>query len=88
MYLVETFGEYSASALAASKFLQSLFGAFLPLAGRPLFDVLGYGWGNSLLGFIAVAFIPVPWLFFRYGKRLRMSSTVISKLRHNKGDAV
>lgn len=71
MYLVETFGKYSASALAASKVLQSVVGAFLPLAGLPLYDNLGYGWGNSLLGFVALAFIPIPWLFYRYGAVLR-----------------
>ncbi|RFU29502.1 hypothetical protein B7463_g6841, partial [Scytalidium lignicola] len=67
MYLVDTFGRYSASALAASKILQSVVGAFLPLAGRPLYDDLGLGWGNSVLGFIALTLIPVPCLFFKYG---------------------
>ncbi|TVY84063.1 Efflux pump radE [Lachnellula suecica] len=71
MYFVDAFGRYSASALAASKLLQSVVGAFLPLAGRPLFDHLGLGWGNSVLGFIALTFLPVPWLFFRYGEKLR-----------------
>lgn len=32
---------------------------------------LGIGWGNSLLGFIAVAMVPAPWLIMRYGERLR-----------------
>jgi hypothetical protein len=71
MYLVEGFGRYSASALAASKVLQSLVGAFLPLAGKPLYDKLGLGWGNSVLGFIALSFVPIPWLFFKYGEKLR-----------------
>jgi hypothetical protein len=71
MYLVDTFGRYAASALAASKVLQSLVGAFLPLAGKPLFNKLGLGWGNSVLGFVALSFLPVPWLFFRYGEKLR-----------------
>jgi hypothetical protein len=71
MYLVDTFGRYSASALAASKVLQSLVGAFLPLAGKPLYDKLGLGWGNSVLGFIALSLVPIPWIFFTYGKRLR-----------------
>lgn len=84
MYLVDTFGEYSASALAASKVLQSIFGAFLPLAGRPLFDRLDYGWGNSLLGFIALLLVPVPWLLFAYGKRLRMNITVSSRFNQGK----
>lgn len=76
MYLVDTFGKYSASALAASKVLQSIVGAFLPLAGQPLYNNLGLGWGNSVLGFIALALVPVPWLFFQYGAKIRTRFTV------------
>jgi multidrug resistance protein len=76
MYLVDTYTRYAASAIAATKCLQSVAGAFLPLAGRPLYDSLGLGWGNSLLGFIAFAFVPVPWLFYRYGEVLRARCAV------------
>ncbi|AEO63142.1 uncharacterized protein THITE_120949 [Thermothielavioides terrestris NRRL 8126] len=72
LYLVDAFGtEGAASALAANTVLRSLFGALLPLAGPPLYSALGLGWGNSLLAFIALAFVPIPWLFFKFGERLR-----------------
>lgn len=71
MYLVDTYTNYAASAIAASKVLQSVAGAFLPLAGKPLYSSLGLGWGNSVLGFMAFAFVPLPWLFFKYGENLR-----------------
>lgn len=71
LYLVDTFTIYAASALAANTFFRSLGGCFLPLAGLKLFASLGVGWGNSLLGFIAIAFLPMPFLFFRYGAYLR-----------------
>ncbi len=71
MYLVDTYARFAASALAASKLLQSVTAAFLPLAGRPLYQHLGLGWGNSVLAFIALAMIPIPWAFFRYGEALR-----------------
>lgn len=64
---------HSASALAANTILRSLFGAFLPLAGPALYDALGLGWGNSLLGFLALAMIPIPLMFWRYGEKLRTS---------------
>ena len=58
LYLVDAFGpEAAASALAASAVLRLLFGAFIPLAGPALYASLGLGWGNSLLGFIGVAFL-------------------------------
>ncbi|GAW20122.1 hypothetical protein ANO14919_096180 [Xylariales sp. No.14919] len=72
LYLVDAFGaESAASALAVNTVLRSLFGAFLPLAGPPLYTSLGLGWGNGLLGFIGLAFVPVPFLFYKYGERLR-----------------
>lgn len=72
-YLVDAFTIYAASAMAANTVLRSLVGAFLPLAGPQMYATLGLGWGNSLLGFIAIAMWPVPVLFFIYGERIRKS---------------
>lgn len=71
MYLVDAYQVYAASALAANTVVRSIVGALLPLAGLPLFDKLSYGWGNSLLGFIAIAMLPVPVFILKYGERLR-----------------
>ncbi|KAH7149750.1 major facilitator superfamily domain-containing protein [Dactylonectria estremocensis] len=71
VYLVDAYIEHAASAMAASTVIRSLLGALLPLAGRKMYDKLGYGWGTSLLAFIAVAMIPVPIVFIRYGERIR-----------------
>ena len=70
-YLVDAHGRYAASAVAATTVFRSLVGAFLPLAGPSMFASLGYGWGNSLLGFIALLMLPVPLVFFYYGKKIR-----------------
>jgi hypothetical protein len=72
LYMVDAFGpEAAASALAANVILRLLFAAFIPLAGPSLYADLGLGWGNSVLGFIGLAFLPVPLLFYRYGGWLR-----------------
>jgi hypothetical protein len=40
-----------------------------------MYKSLGYGWGNSLLGFIALGLgIPAPFLFWFYGEKLRARS--------------
>ena len=70
-YLVDAFTRFAASAMAANTVLRSLGGALLPLAGRRMFHALGYGWGNSLLGFIALGMLPVVWAFMKYGERIR-----------------
>lgn len=70
-YLVDAFTLYAASVIAAVTVLRSTLGALLPMAGPSLYATLGLGWGNSLLGFIALALIPVPWFFIKYGERIR-----------------
>jgi MFS family permease len=65
-YLVDAFTAYAASVIAASTVLRSLLGALLPLCGLNLYIALGYGWGNSLLAFIALAMAPIPWLLQRH----------------------
>jgi multidrug resistance protein len=72
-YLVDAFTVHAASAIAANTVLRSIFGAVLPLSGLSMYDALGLGWGNSLLGFISLAFIPVPIFFRFYGERIRTS---------------
>ncbi|KAJ5188103.1 Major facilitator superfamily domain general substrate transporter [Penicillium cf. griseofulvum] len=72
-YLIDAFGEYAASAVAANTVVRSIVGAFLPLAGPSMYATLGLGWGNSLLGFIALCMLPVPVVFYIYGKRIRMN---------------
>ena len=72
-YLVDAFTLYASSAIAANTVLRSLMGAMLPLAGRKMYQTLGLNWGNSLLAFIALAMCPIPWVFYRWGERIRMS---------------
>lgn len=71
MYLVDSFATYAASALASNSLVRSILGATLPLAAFPMYESLGLGWGNSLLGFLACVLIPAPWLLLRYGEHLR-----------------
>ena len=72
-YLVDAFTTYAASALAANTVLRSLIGALLPLAGQKMYATLGYGWGNSLLAFIALVMCPLPVFLYKYGERIRKS---------------
>jgi len=70
-YLIDTFQKYSASAVAANTFLRSVMAGAFPLFVNPMFYNLGIPWASSLLGFIAIAMIPIPYLFYIYGSRIR-----------------
>lgn len=73
-YLVDAFGIYAASAIAAIITLRCVAGVVLPLAGPALFAKLGLGWGTTLLALVALAFIPIPFAMMRLGERIRNSS--------------
>lgn len=75
-YTIDSFPTFAASAVAALTVSRSLFGAFLPLAGPSMFAALGLGWGNSVLGFIAIALIPVPALIYKFGGKIRKNHPV------------
>lgn len=73
-YLVDTFQAYAASAIAANTFLRSCFAAAFPLVVGPLFHNIGVGPGSSITGGFAALLIPVPFFFYKYGKRIRAGS--------------
>lgn len=73
-YLVDTFQAYAASAVAANTFLRSCFAAAFPLVVRPLYHNLGVAPGQSIFAGFAFLLIPVPFVFYFYGKRLRASN--------------
>jgi multidrug resistance protein len=79
-YLIDAFEEYAASVVGANAVLRGTAGAFLPLCGLNLYNTLGWGWGNTLLGFLALVFAPVPWIFGMYGAKIRTSKRFQVKL--------
>lgn len=72
-YLVDAYTVHAASVMAANSFLRSILGALLPLCGLQLYDAIGLGWGNTLLGGIALAFAPLLWLLRVFGEQIRTS---------------
>jgi hypothetical protein len=69
--MIDAYTKYASSAIAASSVLRSMAGALLPLAGIPLYDGLGLGWGNTLLAFLALGMGVLPLVFNRYGEAIR-----------------
>lgn len=70
-YIVDSYSVYSASALAANATLRCLFGAAFPLFTPAQYKNLGIHWGAALMGFLALACSPFPWIFSRYGEKIR-----------------
>ncbi|KAK9413641.1 putative Bicyclomycin resistance protein [Seiridium unicorne] len=71
LYLIDAFTAYAASAMAANTVVRSIAGGVLPLAGLRMYERLGVGWGNSLLGFIALLLVPAAFAIIKYGEQIR-----------------
>lgn len=66
-YLMDAYGTYCASAIAATVVLRSIGGAVFPLFIPPMFRALGDQWGVTTFAFIALVCTPLPALFFVSG---------------------
>jgi MFS transporter, DHA1 family, multidrug resistance protein len=73
-YLIDTFTKFAASAVAASTFTRCLFAGCFPLFITPLYHNLGVDWGTTIFACIAAAMVPVPFVFYVWGKRTRAYS--------------
>lgn len=70
-YLVDTFGVYAASAIAAGVVMRGILGCVFTIVGFRLYVKLGYGWGTTLLASIVLVFAPVPAFLYVFGERIR-----------------
>ncbi|KAK9416856.1 putative Major facilitator superfamily (MFS) profile domain-containing protein [Seiridium unicorne] len=63
-----------ASASSANSLARYTFAAAFPFFSIQMYTALGTGWATSLLGFISLALLPVPWVLFKFGNRIRALS--------------
>jgi len=47
---------------------------FISLTTTAVYEALGIGWATSLLGFLALFMLPIPWVFFKWGPSIRAKS--------------
>jgi hypothetical protein len=73
-YLIDTYMMYSASAFAANTIVRSAVGAAFPLFTVQMFTNLGVNWAATLLGLVGLVLAPSPFLFYRFGAKVRRRS--------------
>ena len=70
-FLIDAYTIYAASVLAANSVLRSAFGAVFPLFTTYMYNNLGIHWASSIPAFLALACVPFPFLFYKYGPKIR-----------------
>ncbi|KAK5175925.1 GTPase-activating protein [Cryomyces antarcticus] len=78
-YLADVYIDNVASVLAGNDLMRSAFGAGFPLFAGAMFKNLGVGWASSLLGFLSILFIPIPFALYFYGETLRKNHSKIAR---------
>jgi DHA1 family multidrug resistance protein-like MFS transporter len=73
-YLVDAYLMFAASAIAGNTFMRSLAGAGFPLFARQMFEGMGIQWAATLLGCVAIVMAPIPFIFYKYGAKIRAKS--------------
>ncbi|KAF1837560.1 MFS general substrate transporter [Decorospora gaudefroyi] len=73
-YLSDAYPTSVASVLAGNDLMRSSFGAGFPLFANAMFKNLGIAWASSTLAFLGVAFIPIPFALYKWGRQIRQRS--------------
>lgn len=73
-YLIDTYLASAASALAINTVVRSAFGAGFPLFASQMYAKLGIIGASCLLGGLAIVFMPAPFIFYKYGRKIRERS--------------
>ncbi|KAG8416713.1 hypothetical protein J3458_007277 [Metarhizium acridum] len=81
-YLIDSYVIYAASALAGSAVLRSLFGCIFPLFTGKMYEDLGVHWASSIPAFLALACMPFPFLFYKYGEKVRLKCKYSAEASH------
>ncbi|KAI5270960.1 putative MFS polyamine transporter [Aureobasidium subglaciale] len=74
-YMVDVYKARAAAsvslAIAANGVLRYLLGAIFPLFTIQMYQSLGPHWASSIFAFVALLLMPIPWLLFKFGHKLR-----------------
>ncbi|TVY41892.1 Polyamine transporter [Lachnellula subtilissima] len=75
LYMIDTYmAANGASAMAANGLARYIAGAVFPLFTVQMYNGMGFQWASSLLGFVTVVLLPVPWVLFLFGEKIRRRS--------------
>ncbi|KAK2628826.1 hypothetical protein QTJ16_001929 [Diplocarpon rosae] len=80
-YVAGSYGIYAPSALAGNSIVRYLAGGILPLAGPKMFAALTPHWAGTLLALVQMFLIPIPFVFYKRGDRIRARSALIKQMR-------
>ena len=85
-YVVDAYEVFAASAMGATSASRSVFGVVLPFAAKPMYSRLGVNWACTLLGILSALMCLIPFVFIKYGHKIRENSAFCQELKKKKAD--
>ncbi|KAG8938323.1 hypothetical protein FRC04_009078 [Tulasnella sp. 424] len=73
-YVIDAYLMVAASALASSIVVRSAFAAGFPLFSTQMYEKLNPRWASTLLAGLALLMLPIPFVLYRYGAKIRRTS--------------
>lgn len=70
-YIIDSYELYAASALASLTFIRYIAAGSMVVVGIPFYENLGVHRTLTVLGAISAVMVPVPYLFYVYGPKIR-----------------
>ncbi|KAG1834348.1 major facilitator superfamily domain-containing protein [Suillus subluteus] len=86
IYLADCYGPYASSALAGQSLCRNSLSTIFPLFTSQMNDLLTYKWAGTVFALIAAIMIPIPYILFFYGSRIRGCSPISQKILEIEGE--
>lgn len=79
MYLIDSYEVYAASGLTFITLVRYCASGGMVVVGIPFYNNMGTHWTLTILACISVLLTPMPYVFYKFGPRIRMKSPYASK---------
>ncbi|KAF5384078.1 hypothetical protein D9615_003429 [Tricholomella constricta] len=84
-YIVDSYSDYAASAIAAKTLMRSCLGAVVPLFVTQMFHAMKFQYAGLLLALVACVIGPMPFIFYRFGGQIRKRSSRATTAQRGQG---
>ncbi|KAM0429765.1 hypothetical protein ACHAPT_006371 [Fusarium lateritium] len=74
LYIIDSYEVYSASALTFASLVRYVAAGGMTVVGIPFYENMGTDYTLTIMACISLALVPIPYLLYVYGHRLRAKS--------------
>ncbi|KAI8657011.1 MFS domain-containing protein [Fusarium sp. Ph1] len=74
LYIIDSYEVYSASALTFASLVRYIAAGGMTVVGIPFYENMGTDYTLTIMACISLALVPIPYLLYFYGHRLREKS--------------